>query len=87
VRTLPTDPDLSRVGHVTSVAIDGRTIWVGGDRGAMVIDRTTGMARSANVPGMMADLVFDIALEPDFAWLATAAGLVRMRRMPDGSVR
>lgn len=87
VSVLPGDPDLSRIGRLISLAVDARTIWVGGERGAMVIGRTTGLARSANVPGFGAEPVFDIALEPDFAWLATPTGLVRVRRLPDGGVR
>ena len=84
---LPGDPDLSRIGRLTTVAIDAGTVWVGGERGAMVIDRTTGLARSVDVAGTIPELVFDIALQPDFAWLATPTGLVRIRRMPDGGVR
>jgi ligand-binding sensor domain-containing protein len=84
---LPGNPDLSRLGHLTVVAADTRTIWIGGERGVFVIDRTTGLLRSANTPGMMPEMVFDIALEPGFAWLATRSGLVRLRRDPDGGVR
>ena len=87
VGTLPGNPDLSRVGRITAVAIDARTIWVGGARGAMVVERRSGLARSASAPGFGAEVVLDIALEPDFAWLATPAGLVRLRRLPDGGVR
>ena len=84
---LPGNPDLSRLGHLTAVAADGRTIWIGGERGVFVIDRTSGLLRSANVPGIMPETVFDIALHPEFAWLATRSGLVRLRRDPDGGVR
>ena len=85
--TLPGDPDLSRLGHLLSLAVDGQTIWIGGDRGVVVVDRGSGLVRSASVPGMIPERVFDIALDPEFAWLATASGLVRVRRLPDGGVR
>jgi hypothetical protein len=87
VRTLPGDPDLSRLGRLLSVAVDPRTIWVGGDRGAVVVDRATALVRSVNEPGMIGDAVLDIVLQPEFAWLATPAGVVRIRRLPDGSAR
>ena len=87
VSLLPGDPDLGRFGRLFSVAVDGRTIWVGGDRGAAVIDRATGLVRSLSQPGVLADAVLDIALQPEFAWLATPGGLVRIRRLPDGGAR
>ena len=84
---LPGNPDLSRLGPLISAAVDARTIWIGGDRGAVVIDRAGGLARSVGVAGTMTDRVFDIVLQPEFAWLATATGLVRIRRLPDGGIR
>jgi ligand-binding sensor domain-containing protein len=84
---LPGDPDIGRLGRLLSVAADGRTVWVGGDRGAVVIDRATGLVRNISQPGVLADAVLDIALQPEFAWLATPGGLVRIRRLPDGGAR
>jgi hypothetical protein len=84
---MPGDVDLSRLGRLFTVAIDARSIWVGGDRGAAVIDRATGLTQSVNPPGVLAEAVLDIVLQPQFAWLATPAGLVRIRRLPDGSAR
>jgi ligand-binding sensor domain-containing protein len=86
-RMLPGNPDLSRLGHLTAVAADARTVWIGGERGVFVMDRASGLLRSANVAGMMPEIVFDIALQPEFAWLATRSGLVRLRRDADGGVR
>ena len=87
VAALPGDPDLGRLGRLLSIAVDGRTVWVGGDRGAAVIDRATGLVRGLSQPGVLADAVLDIALQPEFAWLATPGGLVRIRRLPDGGAR
>ena len=84
---LPGEPDLARLGRLFALAIDGRTVWVGGDRGAMSIARTSGLVRSVSRPGTLADPVLDIVLEPEFAWLATPAGVVRVRRLPDGGPR
>ena len=87
VALLPGDPDFSRLGRLLSVAIDARTLWVGGDRGAVVVDRSTGIQRVADQPGRLAEPVLDIALHAEFAWLATPSGLVRIRRLPDGGIR
>ena len=84
---LPGEPDLARLGRLFTVGVDARTVWVGGDRGAVVIDRATGVIRSVNPVGVLADPVLDIVLQPDFAWLATPSGVVRVRRLPDGSTR
>ena len=84
---LPGEPDLSRLGRLLTVAVDARTIWVGGDRGAVVIHRATGLVRSVNPPGALGDAVLDIVLQPEFAWLATPSGLVRIRLLLDGGAR
>lgn len=87
VRLPQGDPDPGRLGRLLSVAVDARTIWVGGDRGVATIDRATGLMRTLQQPGVLADAVLDIALQPEFAWLATPGGVVRLRRSTDGGAR
>ena len=84
---LPGEPDLGRLGRLRAVAIDRRTVWVGGDRGAVAIDRITGLVQGVNRPGTLGDPVLDIVLQTEFAWLATPSGVVRVRRLPDGGPR
>jgi hypothetical protein len=84
---LPGNPSLAGLGRLRSIAIDGRTVWVGGDRGAVVIDRATGLARNAGLAGAIPDAVLDIVLQPEFAWLATPRGVIRVRRLSDGGPR
>ena len=80
-------PGLRSVAPIYVVAIDARSIWVGGGRGVVAIDRVNGGVRSIMDPRAPVQPVFDIALQPGFAWLATPGGLVRLRRLPDGGVR
>jgi hypothetical protein len=75
------------VGGVTSLAMDDRTLWVTGLRGVLVLPRAGGAARFLSIPGDIPDEAYDVALTPEFAWIATRAGVVRFRRLGDGSVR
>lgn len=76
------------IGAMGALAVDDQTIWAGGSLGAVVIGRETGLARVVPVaPGQLPGGVQDIVLTRDFAWLATRGGLVRLRRLPDGTVR
>jgi hypothetical protein len=75
---------LGGVGRILAVAADGLTIWVAGDRGVAVVTRASGVSRLlSDLPGPATD----VTLERDFAWIATREGIVRLRRLPDGSVR
>lgn len=76
------------VGVIGALAADEATIWVGGTSGALVISRATGLARLVPIAmGQLPGAVYGIVLTRDYAWLATRGGLVRLRRLPDGTVR
>lgn len=75
------------VGRVLSVAADAQTIWVAGDRGVAVVSRASGVHRVLPVPSVIPAPALDITLDADYAWIATREGLVRLRRLPDGTVR
>jgi hypothetical protein len=90
-RALPV-PRLDRaqlvgVGRISAVAIDAQTIWVAGDRGVAVVVRSSGVVRTLSVGSAFPGPALDLALDPDFAWIATRDGVVRLRRLPDGTVR
>jgi hypothetical protein len=90
-RALPV-PRLDRaqlvgVGRISAVAIDAQTIWVAGDRGVAVVVRSSGVVRTLSVGSAFPAPALDLALDPDFAWIATRDGVVRLRRLPDGTVR
>jgi ligand-binding sensor domain-containing protein len=75
------------VGSVNTLAMDGSTLWVGGPLGVLLVDRGTGTARLLGSAYQVTSETFDIALTRDYAWLATRDGVVRLRRLPNGTVR
>jgi ligand-binding sensor domain-containing protein len=74
-------------GGIRAVAMDGATIWVAGPSGVVVFMRSTGATRFLGVPADIPGEAFDVALGRDYAWVATRDGVVRLRRLRDGSVR
>jgi ligand-binding sensor domain-containing protein len=79
--------DARVVGGVTSLALDERTLWIAGARGVLVVPRSGGATRLLNVPADIPDEAYDVTLTPEFAWIATRVGVVRLRRLGDGTVR
>ena len=78
---------LGGVGRVFAVAADAQTVWVTGDRGVAVVSRGSGVQRVLPVPSVIPGPALDVTLDPDFAWIATREGVVRLRRLPDGTVQ
>ena len=83
----PAAATVRATGTPETVRLDANTLWIGGPRGVMVIDRATGASRMLAVPRELPGAVRDVALSELFAWIATTDGLVRLRRLPDGSIR
>lgn len=77
----------SLVRGITAVAMDARTIWLVGNGGALAVARATGVSRFLPAPGALPAEAFDVVLDPSYAWIATRAGVLRLRRLPDGEVR
>jgi hypothetical protein len=77
----------SLVREVNALAMDARTIWVAGDAGVIIVQRAGGSSRFLAVPAAVPDAAYDVALDPEYAWIATRAGVVRWRRLADGGVR
>lgn len=75
------------IGTASAVELDARTLWIGGSRGVLVVDRVTGAPRRLDVPRELPGAVLDLSLTELFAWVATTDGLVRLRRHSDGSIR
>ena len=86
---------LARIGRIAAVAADDRTIWIGGSNGAAAIGYPAGPTMdvpldepsSMVAPPLGGRDVRAVVLAPGVAWLGTAAGLVRVRRGPDGLPR
>ena len=83
----PAAANARTIGTPHVVRMDERTLWLGGTRGVIVIDRSLGTSRRLSSPRELPGPVRDIALTELFAWVATTEGLVRLRRLSDGSVR
>jgi hypothetical protein len=86
---------LARLGRLTALAANDSTLWVGGSNGAVAIVVGSGQMLpvpldepAATTPQPLGGReVRSIALAPGLAWVGTAAGLVRIRRGPDGLPR
>lgn len=82
----------ARLGRLAALASDEGTLWVGGSSGALAIVVASGQAMAVpldepsamSAPPLGGRDVRSIALAPGVAWLATAAGVVRVRRGADG---
>lgn len=79
--------DISAVAPVNAMAMDAQTIWLAGDRGVLAVSRSSGAARFLAAPGIVPAQALDVVLDRDYAWIATPAGVVRLRRSIDGGVR
>ena len=84
---VPAAANVRSVGVPSALAIDGRTLWIGGPRGVIAVDRETGASRALSVPGDLPGRVHDIALSEVVAWIATDEGVVRLRRFAGGLPR
>lgn len=77
--------DARSLGGVRGLAVDGWSIWAVGPRGAIEVDRASGVVRalaSADAGGTL----HDVMLGDAFVWLASDGGLVRLTRV-GGRVR
>jgi ligand-binding sensor domain-containing protein len=72
------------VRDIRSIAMDDRTLWIGGSFGALSYRLSDGVTRLIRPSGSY-DAIEDIELTPDYIWLATADGVTRLRRLSDGS--
>jgi ligand-binding sensor domain-containing protein len=78
------DPRL--VGEITRAAADERAFAVAGRDGVLLVSRVSGARRELRVPFDLPGPVFDVLLQRDAVFLATAQGLLRYRRTSDGLV-
>ena len=88
-RLLPrlAEVDFRIVGGISALAMDARTMWVGGPNGVLVVSRATNVSMFLPAVAGMRARVRDIQLSTQYGWVATEEGVVRLVRMPDGMVR
>ena len=79
--------NIAPISPVTAMSMDANTIWLTGPGGVLVVARSSGASRLLPAPGPIPAEAMDVVLDPDFAWIATPEGVVRLRRASDGGVR
>jgi ligand-binding sensor domain-containing protein len=79
--------EAGRVGRINALAMDANTVWVAGDRGVVVIRRDTRAQRALVIGRDLSAEAYGIVLTPQYAWIATRDGGVRVTRTSDGMVR
>lgn len=79
--------DVAQAAPVNAMAMDAGAIWLAGSRGVLVVSRSSGASRLLPAPGALPAEALDVVLDREYAWIATPAGVVRLRRSPDGGVR
>lgn len=77
--------DVRAIGNITAMAADAHSLWIAGSLGVLAINRDNGVSHFLSVPRDLPSDALDVALSPEWAWVATRAGVVRVRRAPDGS--
>lgn len=78
--------DLRGIGRVLRMAADGRAAFVGGTEGVLAWDRHGGGVRRLAVPGDLPGPALDLLATDAWLWVGTPAGLLRLRRAPDGAL-
>jgi hypothetical protein len=74
-------PDLSvpaSIGALRTFRSNGRSVWIGGDRGAALWLPGVGVIRTLLVGPDLPGPVTDIAADNDWLWVGTTRGLVRI---------
>jgi ligand-binding sensor domain-containing protein len=71
-RTIP------EIGELTSLAADGDAVWIGGSRGFAHYRPATRSFVFHAAPGDVPGVVWDLAVDERYLWLATDGGLVRV---------
>jgi hypothetical protein len=79
--------EAGRVGRVNALAMDANTVWIAGDRGVVVVRRDTRAQRALVVGRDIPSEAYGIVLTPQYAWIATRDGGVRVTRLSDGMIR
>jgi hypothetical protein len=77
----------SAAGRVNALAMDAQTIWIAGDQGVVVVRRDTRAQRALLAGRDIPSEAYGIVLTPQYAWIATRDGGVRVSRTSDGTIR
>jgi hypothetical protein len=69
------------VGRIAAMDADADGILLAGSAGALIVDRATGATQLLSAPRDIPAEALDVLLEREWAWIATPAGIVRLRRV------
>ncbi len=67
------------VGPLRRLIVDGDGFWVAGDLGVAWTRLNGAPVRPLNVGGDLSGIPLDLAIDVDYLWVATTAGLIRFR--------
>ncbi len=82
----PIPVDLRFIGRVQRVAADAHSVFVAGSEGVVQWQRRSGAVRRLAIPADLPAPALDLLTVDGWLWVATPAGLVRLRRDADGAV-
>lgn len=68
------------LGQLHTVVNGAGGLYVAGERGVGYATLVTPLRRALGTPGDLPGRVYDLAVDDDYLWVATEAGLVRFRR-------
>ncbi len=68
------------------IAIDGESVWASTGDAVLILSRVPRTTRTLRAAADLPGTVADILLTPGAAWIATTRGVVRLRRLSDGSL-
>ncbi len=80
----PRAVNVAAIRRIARLAMDGQTLWLVGEGGALAIHRASGRSTVLSVGMGLPAAATSVALARDVAWIGTRDGLVRIRRRSDG---
>ncbi|MDQ4079227.1 MAG: hypothetical protein M3125_00575, partial [Gemmatimonadota bacterium] len=75
---------VSSLREIARIAVDARTLWLAGEGGVLVIDRSTGRSTFLAAGSALPAPATDVIITREVAWVGTRDGLVQIRRRADG---
>lgn len=74
------------LGPIVAARIDERAVWIAGRDGVLAWSHRGTAPRRLDVGRELSGPIGDLVLDAEWAWTATAAGVVRIRRARDGGL-
>lgn len=78
--------ELQQLGPIVAAEVDSRSVWVVGERGVLSWTREGASARWLSAGGDLPSTFTALAIDEEWAWLGSRAGVVRVARGRDGGL-